>query len=620
MHRQQTMVQGPLISDFPAVAVLARRGKIYEASSAFGEEKSVYVGRKALNGAQTGDLVLLRRAGRGSGQVTRVLGKSSSLESVMEAVLAWLGVPRRFSPAALGQAEDAARLAGVEDKGRRDLSGLEAITIDPDQAKDFDDAISLVEGPEEDEVTLFVHIADVSYFVVAGTALDREAARKGVSVYLPVAVEPLLPEVLSNDVCSLRPGAGRKCVTAELVYRLENGPGEAGPEAAPVLKNASFYRSLIRSRARLTYNMVDDFFGEAGGGSPAVKGIFAWSAPRQEAGGDGSAIPDGARELLSRCRSLAGLLRQARHKRGALAISTFEPEFRLSDSGEIIGARPRPQSESHALVEEFMIAANEAVARFLERRRSDCIYRVHEEPDAAAVDALFDTLADLGVPTPPFSLKAGTPDKAAAAIRKLLGSLPQALSRKQQGRSAFGELVLRSLKQARYLEDNLGHFGLAAPAYLHFTSPIRRYPDLVVHRALLKELRLEKYSCSRLKLTEIAEKCSQAERRAAAAEHLGDDIALARLLDKYLFEEGWDARFDGEITGVISSGVFVRFGNIYEGHLPARSLPGDYFALSDKGGSLVGRRRGRAWRLGDRIGVRVVRIDGLRGKIELEKG
>ncbi len=586
------MARNPGTQEFPAVAVLSKRGKIYEASPAFGEEKSVFIGRKALHGARAGELVLLRRAGRG-GEVARVLGKATSLPAIMEAVLAWFEVPRGFSANACEQAGRAALLAGKRDEGRRDLTGLAAVTIDPDEAMDFDDAISLIDGPGDGEVTLFVHIADVSYFVKTGSALDSEAARKGVSVYLPVAVEPMLPEALSNEACSLKPGAVRKCVTVQMVFDFDG-------VTAPGLKKTGCHRSLIRSRRRLTYNEVDDY----------LQGIAS-------AAGE-ACLPAKITALLDRSRRLAAALRQARHERGALAISTFEPEFRLSDSGEIIDARPRPQSETHALIEEFMITANEAVARFLERRQSECIYRVHEEPDAAAVDALFDTLDDLGIPTPPFSLQAGTPDNAARAIRKLLKSLPGVLGEQQAGRSAFGELVLRSLKQARYLEDNLGHFGLAAPAYLHFTSPIRRYPDLVVHRALLKELHLEEHSCSRLKLTDISEKCSQAERRAQAAEHLGDDIALARLLDRFLFEEGWDAGFEGEIVGVISSGAFVRFGEIYEGYLPARSLPGDYFVLSEKGGSLVGHRRGRAWKLGDRISVRVLRIDKLRGKVELK--
>lgn len=639
------------IDEFPRVATLKKRGKIYEAEAAFGSENSVFVGRKALHGARPGDLVVLKPAGRGRGEVVRSLGKASSLATIMEGIMAWFQFPRGFSPKALDEAAGRARLAEKEDARRRDLTNLATVTIDPDEARDFDDAISL-EGSAPGKLALYVHIADVSYYVRAGSAVDREAAKKSNSVYLPVLVEPMLPPVYSSDTCSLRPGVPRKTVTVEMVFAAgwpsDGGDGEAGgvfplqdragknkrpadrkrfrPEdgakvESPVLKEVRFYRSLIRSRRRLTYNEVDDFFNAAGSAAaPGGAGLTGAGAPTENGNPGGEAFPAEIRRLLLEAQRLAGALRKSRHQRGALNISTFEPEFRLSPGGEILSARPRPESESHSLIEEFMIAANEAVAGFLEARQNDCVYRVHEEPDAAAVDALFDTLEDLEIPTPPFSLKTGSPAKAAEAVRELVKSLPRLLKEQQRSRSAFGEIVLRSLKQARYLEENLGHFGLASPAYLHFTSPIRRYPDLVVHRALLQELRLDvnagKGAC--LNPAEVAESSSEAERRAAAAEHLGDDVALAFLLDRLLFEEGWDRQFVGEIISVIPSGLFVRFEQIYEGYLPARSLWGDYFAISEKGGSLVGRRRGRTWRLGDVINVRVVRIDKLKGKVELE--
>ncbi len=639
------------IDEFPRVATLKKRGKIYEAEAAFGSENSVFVGRKALHGARPGDLVVLKPAGRGRGEVVRSLGKASALAAIMEGIMAWFQFPRGFSPQALDEAAGRARLAEKEDARRRDLTDLATVTIDPDEARDFDDAISL-EGSAPGKLTLYVHIADVSYYVSAGSAVDREAAKKSNSVYLPVLVEPMLPPVYSSDTCSLRPGVPRKTVTVEMVFaagwQSDGGDREAGgdfpphdgagknkrpagrkrfrPEdgakgESPVLKEVRFYRSLIRSRRRLTYNEVDDFFNAAGSAAaPGGAGLTGAGAPTENGNPGGEAFPAEIRRLLLEAQRLAGALRRTRHQRGALNISTFEPEFRLSPGGEILSARPRPESESHSLIEEFMIAANEAVAGFLEARQNNCVYRVHEEPDAAAVEALFDTLEDLEIPTPSFSLKTGSPAKAAEAVRELVKSLPRLLKEQQRSRSAFGEIVLRSLKQARYLEENLGHFGLASPAYLHFTSPIRRYPDLVVHRALLQELRLDvnagKGAC--LNPAEVAESSSEAERRAAAAEHLGDDVALAFLLDRLLFEEGWDRQFVGEIISVIPSGLFVRFEQIYEGYLPARNLWGDYFAISEKGGSLVGRRHGRTWRLGDVINVRVVRIDKLKGKVELE--
>ena len=372
-----------------------------------------------------------------------------------------------------------------------------------------------------------MHIADVSYFMPGGSALDREAGRKACSVYLPLAVEPMLPPVLSNDVCSLRPDLERKCVTVEMVFSWpEEDEWRSGSVVAtdegevklpvPTLEKVHFCRSLIRSRARLTYNQVDDYFEGDGSGVVAGRdddgsvGVPRGGGMVGPGGGSGGSersggFPDeGVSAALGRCRHLAAALREARHRRGALNIHTFEPEFRLGSGGEIIGVRPRPQSESHALIEEFMIAANEAVAGFLEDRRRDCIYRVHELPDAAAVDALFDLMEDLGIATPLFTIEGGTPEKAGRAVREFIRMLPRSLSEQQRGRAAFGEMVLRSLKQARYLEDNLGHFGLASPAYLHFTSPIRRYPDLVVHRALLGCLGLAAGDLNRIDLAATA--------------------------------------------------------------------------------------------------------------------
>ncbi|MHB1325162.1 MAG: ribonuclease R family protein [Thermoleophilia bacterium] len=601
----------------PFVAVITKSGKIYRADPIFENAKEIFVGHKALHGTRPGELAVLRLDGRGRGEVIKRLGKAGSLKVLMEGIFTYYQVPRGFSPAALEEAEAQATLASRLDGDRRNLTGLVSFTIDPDEAKDFDDAISLVDGPGEGEVTLYVHIADVSYFVPAGSAVDREAQKKACSVYMPVAVEPMLPPKLSSDACSLRPGCDRKCVTVEMVYKT----GTARSPNLLLPEKVRFYRSTIRSRRRLTYNEVDDYFEGIEGLSEAGEMLEPEPRESDETAGqkeNGGSDAAGLEKLLIRCRQLADGLRQARYDRGALNIQTFEPEFRLADDGGVIGVRSRPQSESHALIEEFMIAANEAVARHLERRRGDCLYRVHEKPDAAAVDALFDLLEDLGIPTPSFSMAQGTPEKAGQAIRDLLRSLPNVLTEQQRDRSVFGEIVLRSLKQARYYEDNLGHFGLASEAYLHFTSPIRRYPDLVVHRALLRELHLEDSSSSRLELAEVAELSSVSERRASLVERTADDIVLAFLLDRLLYLEGWDRIFEGEIVSVIPSGLFVRFEECYEGYLPARNLRGDYYALSDKGSALIGRRSGRPYRLGDRMSVRVVRIDKLRGKVELE--
>ncbi len=651
-------------ADHPFVAVLVKSGKAYRAEAAFGEEKSVYVGRKWLGGARAGDLVLIGERGRGRGEVERRLGRADSLTDLMTGVMEYQRVPRGFSRQALEEAEAARDAKDASDTGRRDLTGLVSFTIDPDEARDYDDAVSLEDGPGGDEVTLYVHIADVSRFVAAGSALDREARKKAVSVYTPVAVEPMLPAALSNDICSLRPGGKRRCVTVELTYRMPGTagemaegemdghqtppPGSAPPAPAVDLVRRRFYRSTIRSRARLTYNQVDDFIAEEDGPAAEDGVVEEDGAGREGIGGGGGPVtgrdrkvdqadmPKGrdavmdveVAERLRRCRLLAAALKRARMERGALAIETMEPEFRLSDDGEVMGVKPSTASESHSLIEEFMIAANEAVASFLEKKGAPCIYRVHEEPDPASVEALMDLMEDLGIATPPFSLEEGSARRAGEAVRELLSSGPPGtffneINKPGTGHATsqgafFNETVLRALKQAHYLEDNLGHFGLASRAYLHFTSPIRRYPDIIVHRSLLAVLGLDEWRASRLELSDIALESSTSERRAAKVEHTGDDIVLAHLLDRLLYREGWDRRFEGEVISLIPAGLFLRFEGVYEGFVPARRLRGDYYLLNDKGSALVGRRSGRPYRLGDSMTVRVVRIDRIRGKVELE--
>jgi ribonuclease R len=267
------------------------------------------------------------------------------------------------------------------------------------------------------------------------------------------------------------------------------------------------------------------------------------------------------------------------------------------------------------LVEELMILANEAVAGLLAGRRREALYRVHERAEPQSVELLIAKLAELGVPTPPVPERMGPADAAAvagAASERVM----EYVGRAGRGRDAFPALVLQALKQARYDPRNLGHSGLASPAYCHFTSPIRRYPDLVCHRALLRELG-ESDEPLPEDLAEQAEHDSVRERTAAKLEYLADEICLAWLLERRLFELGWDASFEGEIVGLIPSGLFVRFAEVFEGFLPARRLPGDYFELNPLGTELAGRRSGRRYRLGDPLEVRVEEIRRNEGKVEV---
>ena len=512
---------------------------------------------KGLGELAPGDLAVVR-TGRGRAHVEQALGPADHIENVLEALLVEKGARQAFEP------HDPPEPSF---DGRVDLRDLLTYTVDPDTAKDFDDALSF--RREEAGIRAWVHIADVSFFVGAGTPLDGGAARRGFSTYVPGAVAPMLPHELADDLCSLRPHQDRLCVTVEIP-----------PEGEP-----AFYRSVIRSDARLTYGQ----------------------AQRREA-------PPEVLEALALNDALAQDLRTRRFARGALQVQTPEVVFSFAGGG-VANAWFEGEPHAHMLVEELMILANEHVGAFLAARNREALYRVHERPDPQALELLVAKLADLGVPTPPVP-ELLSPRAAAALAGEASKLVAQYAEQSGRGREAFPSLVLRALKQARYDPKNLGHAGLASVAYCHFTSPIRRYPDLVVHRALLRELGVSDDPLP-ADLHHLAEHASEREREAARVEYLADEICLAWLLEQRLYEQGWDARFGGEIVGLIGSGIFVRFDEVFEGFLPARRLTGEFFELNRLGTALVGRTTGRTYRLGDAIEVRVESIARSEGKVEL---
>jgi ribonuclease R len=526
--------------------------------------------RKGLGEARPGDLVVARK-GRGRARLERVLGPAKAIETVLEGLLVEEGLRGGFEPF---------DLPAPSLEGRADLRDLVSFTIDPETARDFDDAVSV--RPEGDGLRAWVHIADVSWFVPAGTPLDRGASRRANSVYVPGLVAPMLPPELADDACSLRPHQDRLTVTVEIPFDGDLDPGEP-----------TFYRSVIRSRERLTY-----------------RGAEAILAGREEADADVS-------QGLSLAERLATELRRRRFARGALRVESRELNFAFDGRGGVERAWFEEEPHAHMLVEELMILANEAVAAFLAGRRREALYRVHEQPEPQSVQLLLAKLADLGVPTPPGpEAEAMSPSDAARVAAEASERVTEYVERTRRGLEAFPALVLRALKQARYDPRNLGHSGLASTAYCHFTSPIRRYPDLVCHRALLRELG-QGDDPPPDDLQERADHTSLQEREAAQIEWRADEICLAWLLESELYERGWEESFRGEIIGLIPSGFFVRFGDVFEGYLPARRLPGDYFEMNELGTALVGRRRGKPYRLGDEIEVRVEDIRRAEGKVEV---
>ena len=580
---------------------VARWGKFWSLEPLFADTRS-YLVAKGGEPPRLNQLVLAVPVHGDRRRIVEVLGGEDDLRAVLRALLCAKGVRQGFAADVLEEAAAAGSRASRADAGRRDLATLPTFTIDPDTARDFDDAISVTR--EGKGYRAHVHIADVSYFVDAGGAIDREARRRTSSLYLPLFAEPMLPPALSSDLCSLVPRQPRKCLTVEFVF-----------DAAGRRTATQFYRSLITSDHRLTYGFADTVLAPAAAApSPAAPS----PVPPRDAPDATTDADEALREHLLLAAELAGVLRRRRLARGALTIGSFEPEYAFDHAGALSGAGVRPETPSHALVEEFMLAANEAVAEYLLRKKAHTLYRVHEPPEPASVRELLDQLEELGVPTPAFPAGAGVPAaKLAEAFGRLSRTVTETSAREGRGRLSWSTLILRSLKQARYGPANLGHFGLASPAYLHFTSPIRRYPDLVTHRSLLYHLGEGGGELGEAELATVAEDCSTREREFSRVELTGDDVALCFLLERRLAKDGWEQTFTGEIVGLVGGGLFVRFGDVHEGFLSSRRLGGERFETSEHETALVGEATGRRYRLGDAVEVKVERVDRLSGKVDL---
>ena len=563
------------------VAVLQKRGRFLVAEPAFdrGSRQMTLDGRGA-KGASVGDLVLLGIGKRGV-RVVRRIGRPDVARQVLEGLMLDRGLRRTFPRQVEGDAADAAAASPWEGP-RRDLTDLPTFTIDPATARDFDDAVSA--RREGDRVRVWVHIADVSAYVRPGTPLERETYRRATSVYVPGAVEPMLPEALSNEACSLKPGVPRNAVTAEIEMD--------GAETVSV----AFHRSLIRSDKRLTYDEVDEIFaGRARAEEP-------WAEP------------------LAAARSVATALQAKREARGALAVESAEPQFVFDDAGHVVGVHRERQTESHRVIEHLMILANERVADYLSERKAPTLYRVHERPDPQSVAWLIDRLDSLDIATPPMPEHL-TPQQAGDIAGEASRLVADHVRRTGHGARGLHSMVLRSLKQAYYSPRNVGHAGLASPRYSHFTSPIRRYPDLVAHRALLGAIGLDDARPKGNELDDVGEWSSDAERHAMRIERDADDVCLAFLLERRLFEDGWERTWNGEVVSLISSGAFVQFGDEgFEGFLPLRRMRGDWWELNEHETMIVGAESGNVIRIGDPISVEVARVDTLRGRVDLVPG
>jgi ribonuclease R len=561
------------------VAVVERRGRFLVAEPLF--ERGSQVPLRGGVRVRPGEMALVAQ-GRGGARAIAMLGSPERALDVASALISERGLERGFSERIDVEARDAIVAAREAEIDRRDLTEMATFTVDPSTARDFDDAVSA--ASEGDGVRLWIHIADVAAHVRPGSALDGAALQRATSTYVPGTVEPMLPEALSADACSLAPGVERLAVTTELVVSADGRPG-----------SVSFHRSRVRSDARLSYDQLDEFF--AGRAEPAA------------------AIA----EPLGLARRAAAAL-AARRPVAALEVESFEPEFEFDSDGQVVRAHSVPQTEAHKLIEHLMIATNERVAELLERRGTPTLYRVHEQPDPERIAHLIEQLASLDIPTPPLpeNLSRREAGELAGEASRLVA---REARRRGHGRDAYTSLVLRSLKQAVYAPKNLGHAGLGSPAYTHFTSPIRRYPDLVAHRALLSVIGAGEAEPDRAAVNEAAWRSSERERESMAIERDADKACAAFLLRRELYESGPTHEFEGEVSGVVGAGAFVRFAgdlaDVYEGFLPARRLRGERFELNRAETALVGGRSGRVFRLGDPVGVVVTDVDAPRGRVDL---
>ena len=504
-----------------------------------------------------------------SGQIIEVLGAADNPQVDIETVIRSHDLPHHFSTAALAQAETVADTIDAEEIAHRvDLRHLPLVTVDGETAKDFDDAVTL-KKQTDGSFKLWVCIADVSHYVEPQSALDIDATERSTSVYFPGFCLPMLPEALSNGICSLNPGEDRLVITAELHFAADGTRLES-----------NFYPAVIRSHARLTYTQV----------------AVCLDAPDQSEL-DIALIPQ-----LQQMAKLAAALGQMRQLRGSLDMDLPDVEILLDESGAPYDLVKTERTMAHRLIEEFMLAANEAVADYLTRKDWGLLYRIHEEPELLKLQELQQLAAQCGV-----GLVLGK--KVQRALQQLLVDIAE----KPEAR-LVNQQLLRSLQQACYSPVNNGHFGLAADCYCHFTSPIRRYPDLIIHRVLKLALsdQPKSASLSRSQLIKLGLDCSAKERRAMRAERDLVDLRRCQVMVKRCGEE-----FDGTISSVTEFGVFVELDDIYvEGLVHVRTLLHDYYHFDPATVALIGDRRRTEFRVGMRVKVKVTKVELWRRRID----
>ena len=507
------------------------------------------------------------------GKIIHILGEHMAPGMEIEVAILAHGLPSEWPDDVSGAVvKIPLRVAPEQLKGRTDLRHLPFVTIDGEDAKDFDDAVYCY-PKAKGGYQLYVAIADVSHYVAVGSPLDKEAARRGNSVYFPGKVVPMLPEALSNGICSLNPHVDRLCMVVEMSIAADGK-----------ISRSRFYRSVIHSQARLTYTQVSQWLIA---GRTDTKHEPLWP-------------------MIQSLHVLYEILHKTRKARGAMDFDTTETRIEFDENRKIQRIVPVIRNDAHRLIEECMLAANVATARFLERAKIPTLYRVHPAPEEDKVVALRKFLGELGMqlgggkkPSP----------KDFQCTLAAIGDRPE--------KHLIETVMLRSLKQAQYIEANEGHFGLAYSAYTHFTSPIRRYPDLLIHRAvgyLLDNQEAEGFNYNEDDMSRLGKHCSATERRADEATR----EVVSWLKCEYM-QDKLGQVFPGRISAVTGFGIFVELDDIYvEGLVHVTSLKNDYYSFDAVKHRLVGERGGHVYRLGDKMTVLVARVDLDERKIDFE--
>jgi ribonuclease R len=537
---------------------------------------SIYVGDPGAKGAKPDDKVVLEMIRfpspeeRGEGVIAEVLGPRGQPGVDTLSIIREFDLPDRFPPDVLEEAREAAAAFNEQDlDGREDFTSAIIVTIDPADARDFDDAISLTQDSRSKHWQLGVHIADVAHFAPHGSAVDREARKRGTSVYLPQRVLPMFPEVISNSLASLQQGRVRYVKSALMDFT-----------PAGQYTEARFANAAIRVRKRFTYEQV----------SAILQAHAVEPANRLRA--DGLKVDAEVLALLLRMRDLGMILRRRRLRRGALELNMPETELELDEQGRVTGAHFVKHDVSHQIIEEFMLAANEAVATHLAGLGVPFLRRVHPAPEPTKLEAFADFARSLG-----YKVERNIDRSTLQRVLEQSADRPDAY--------AVHYALLRSLKQAAYSPEEEGHYALASDTYCHFTSPIRRYPDLTVHRLLGQWLKTGRAGSDETELAALGEHCSKTERRAEIAER---ELIKTKLLT-YLSER-IGLELEVVITGVADYGFFASAEKLpVDGLVHISTLTDDYYYFDEPSHSLIGRRSKRRYRLGDKVRVTVVRVD-----------